>query len=48
MTKKDSKVVSKRTTWRDDAGWASEKAPSAHGFIGIEDGVPTALHSPTF
>ncbi len=42
------KVISKRTTWRDDAGWASEKAPSAHGFIGIFDGVPTALHSPTF
>jgi amidohydrolase len=44
----DLKVISKRTTWRDDAGWASEKAPSAHGFIGIDDGVPTALHSPTF
>jgi amidohydrolase len=41
-------VISKRTTWRDDAGWASEKALSAHGFIGIEDGNPTALHSPTF
>jgi amidohydrolase len=44
----DLKVISKRTTWRDDAGWASEKAASAHGFIGIEDGVPTALHSPSF
>jgi amidohydrolase len=44
----DLKVISKRTTWRDDAGWASEKTPSAHGFIGIEDGVPTALHSTTF
>ncbi|MDI9338411.1 MAG: M20 family metallopeptidase [Alphaproteobacteria bacterium] len=42
------KVVSKRTTWRDDAGWASEKAPSAHGFIGIHDGIITHLHSPTF
>jgi amidohydrolase len=41
-------IIAKRTTWRDDAGWASEKAPSAHGFIGIFDGVPTALHSPTF
>jgi amidohydrolase len=41
-------VVSKRTTWRDDAGWASQKAPSAHGFVGIYDGVQTSLHSPGF
>lgn len=42
------KVISKRTTWRDDAGWASEKAPTFHGFVGIFDGTPTALHSSTF
>jgi amidohydrolase len=41
-------VLSRRTTWRDDAGWASEKAPTFHGFVGIFDGVHTALHSPTF
>jgi amidohydrolase len=42
-------LISKRTTWRDDAGWASQKAATAaHGFIGIDDGVPTNLHSPTF
>jgi metal-dependent amidase/aminoacylase/carboxypeptidase family protein len=44
----DLNVISNRTSWRDDAGWASEKAPTAHGFIGIDDGVPTSLHSPTF
>ncbi len=41
-------IVSKRTTWRDDAGWAAAQAPSAHGFIGIYDGIATALHSPSF
>ena len=41
-------IISKRTTWRDDAGWASQRAASAHGFIGVFDGVNTALHSPTF
>ena len=41
-------VLARRTTWRDDAGWASEKAPTFHGFVGIFDGVHTALHSPTF
>ena len=42
------KVISRRTIWRDDAGWASEKTRSAHGFVGIYDGIPTMLHSPTF
>ena len=41
-------VVAKRTTWRDDAGWASLSAASAHGFVGIDDGKPAALHSPDF
>ena len=41
-------LISKRTTWRDDAGWGSEKAPTAHGFIGIGGGVESRLHSPYF
>jgi metal-dependent amidase/aminoacylase/carboxypeptidase family protein len=30
-------LVEKRTKWRDDAGWGSEKAPTAHGFIGVDN-----------
>lgn len=42
------KLISKRTTWRDDAGWGSEKAPTAHGFVGIGGGAESRLHSPYF
>ena len=42
------KLISKRTTWRDDAGWGSEKAPTAHGFVGIGSGAESRLHSPYF
>ena len=41
-------VISKRTTWRDDAGWGSEKAPTSHGFVGIGGGAESRLHSPVF
>ena len=42
------KIISKRTTWRDDAGWGSEKAHTEHGFVGIGGGVESRLHSPYF
>lgn len=41
-------LISKRTTWRDDAGWGSEKAPTAHGFVGIGGKPESRLHSPYF
>ena len=41
------KLLSKRTTWRDDAGWGSEKAPTAHSFFGI-GGAESSLNSPNF
>lgn len=41
-------IVESRTTWRDDAGWASAKAPTAHGFIGVKNEISTNLHSPSF
>ena len=37
-----------KTTWRDDAGWASLKAPTAHGFIGVHQDNVGTLHSPKF
>lgn len=42
------KLISRRTTWRDDAGWGSEKAHTAHGFVGIGGGAESRLHSPYF
>jgi amidohydrolase len=42
------KLIEKRTTWRDDAGWGSEKAPTAHGFVGIGGSAESRLHSPYF
>jgi len=42
------KLISKRTTWRDDAGWGSEKAPTSHGFVGIGGNADSRLHSPYF
>jgi amidohydrolase len=41
-------VASKRTTWRDDAGWGAECAPTAHGFLGIGGDKTSFLHSPYF
>ncbi|MEK6288714.1 MAG: M20 family metallopeptidase [Acidobacteriota bacterium] len=40
--------VEKVTSWRDDAGWCSEKAPTAHGFVGVETDNQSVLHSPYF
>lgn len=47
-TENQIKIISKRTTWRDDAGWGSEKAPTAHGFVGIGGDAESRLHSPYF
>ncbi len=44
----DIQMIMKPTNWRDDAGWASEKAPTAHGFLGIGGNVDSRLHSPQF
>lgn len=40
--------VNKLTTWRDDAGWVSERAKCAHGFIGVKSDSESKLHSANF
>ena len=38
-----------KSKWRDDAGWASLSAPTAHGFVGIKDNhIENNLHTPFF